>query len=202
MARAVIAGLLAAHLCLTALGNEIIVWYSNPPGGFTIFPVQQTVLIWRSGTYRIKALNQSGGPGYIRSITVAQGVLGTVNLSVANEADGPGASDLGWVDLSNATVGNIVDLRLVLTLGSDPNDQATRATTISGAFQAPKSIGKDVWVGTLTAAGSFYSERLLADLYVTGAGPHAGSIAVSDLYYPHMIDVTGSMNGIIRTGSG
>jgi hypothetical protein len=81
-------------LCAGAFGNEIIVWYSQPPGGYTVIPVTQSVLIWRAGTYKVKAVNASGQPGIIRSVT-STALVGTVTLHVVDEVGGAGAQDMG-----------------------------------------------------------------------------------------------------------
>jgi hypothetical protein len=93
-------------------------------------------------------------------------------------------------------------MRLTQSLGPESADQPTRATRITGEFQAPKAVYKDVYTGTITANTNFVTELLAANLYVTGAGPHTGTINIWNLYYPHTIDVTGSMMGSIHTGAG
>jgi hypothetical protein len=187
---------------LTALGNDIIVWYSDPPGGFTISQADQTVLITRYGTFKIKAVDPLGRPGNIRSITVAGGVLGSVNLHVVSQAAEAGADNLGWVDLSNATVGSIVEIQVAQFLGPDPNDQPTQATAIAGRFVVGGTINKDINVGTLAAGSSLSALHLNGNLHVTSPGPHYGNIDIEFLNDPNkIVDIAGTLAGYVELGA-
>ncbi len=158
----------------------------------------------RADTFKIKATNGSY-PGDIRSITVAPGVSGEVDLSVITETGGVGANGLGWIDLTNATVGNINDVR-VWYLGEQVDAEETHADAVTGAFR-PHEIRKDVHVQRVTAEGSIGHTGepsdltfLLADLYIhDAAATNPGTILVNmddDSHTPHSVFVAGSLTGV------
>ncbi len=160
------------------------------------------MLIWRYGTFKIEAFDQVGGLGNIRSITVAQDV-GPVYLHVVNPVGEAGAYDLGWVDLSNATVGNIAELRVAHFLGPDPDDQPTVATAITGPFSVPGEIQKDVSIETLESNAVVTIFRLWANLSVTGPGTHRGFIDIEHFENPtKTVSFAGTMAGYFEAGAG
>jgi hypothetical protein len=188
--------------------NEITVWDAD--GAYEVNQERRTVLITSAGTFKVQATGDSQeceGLGFIRSITVAQDVIGTVNLHIAPEDPETfdhGACDVGWVDLSNATTGNIAELRVSAYLGQvdgEPAEEDTEATAITGWFGVSKGIEKDVYVETLAQGGSFTTPALNANLNVTGQGPHQGTITIYGFHAPRIINIAGTIEGSISLGS-
>ncbi len=133
-----------------ALADNMIEVQPNDPNGYWISPFGDVILL-RADTFTVRASDDESwnGLGDIRSIVVAEGVSGVVNVSVTDGSGGLGANWLGWIDLTNATTGNIVDVR-VYGIGDDPNYEPTRATAITGNF-LPRTIYNDVHIQFLPA---------------------------------------------------
>jgi hypothetical protein len=180
-------------------GNEITVWYAT--GSYSVDPDAWTVQIQGPGTFKIEATGDNEGLGDIAAITVASYVTGKVDLYIVrdpNEGGGDGAHDVYALDLSGSATTNIQELRISGNLG---HDEQTHATAIAGPFAVQKEILSDVYVETLSAGADFAPGALSASLYVTGSGPHAGSITIGELAAEYTIDIQGTITGSIHAGS-
>ncbi|MFH1745771.1 MAG: hypothetical protein ABIG44_01875 [Planctomycetota bacterium] len=200
--RTFVGAVVLAALASSALAdNEITVWYAT--GTYLVEQDAHTVLITSAGTFKVQATD-GANLGHIRSITVAPDVSGTVNLYILRdpeEGGGNGAQDVEWVNLSNATTGNIAELRVLRYLGHDEGAEDTQAAAIAGTFIVGKAVEKDVIVGTLASGASLSIYTLSANLEVTGSGPHAGSIDIEFFTSPDKtISITGTITGEIVVG--
>jgi hypothetical protein len=169
----------------------------------------EKVVITAPGTYKFEATNSDpnnpspNGLGNIRSITIDPNspVQGTVNVYVskANDPYNLGVRDLYCIDLSGATVGNIVNVRAEGNIAIDCDVHAT-------------SIGNPYGLGILfahTFIHDIYTQYLnvtiachgLANLTVS-AGTGAGA-QIMDFGgfgpdpYTGTIDVTGSLDWLL-----
>jgi hypothetical protein len=161
-----------------ATGQNYIEEWGGAQGGYVITQDPPTVLIMAPGTYKFQAFdpNDWTGLGAINSITVAQGVTGTVDLYImrdpndANDPNGPpydpnnpwGALDVGMIGFTSPTPPagltiNLAEVRVAGRLGPDEFDPATRATTITGLCK----VGSDaVPYGTVGVEKNVYLDDL------------------------------------------
>ena len=192
-------------LCLPALAqNQIVVWSAT--GTYDVSQTPRTVILTSAGTFKMKATDPGGpqGFGVIESITVAEGVTGTVELYVVDEYGGPGADRVGWINLMNATEGNVARLYAYRYLGPDPENpdpgvEPTYVNAVTGLFHSGWFC-KDVHVQSLSATGQIDTGTLYGDVFIEGAGPHQGAIRI---LYPeaHNLAVAGTMEGVIDLGN-
>ncbi len=193
--RILFVGLSLAALCLPALAeNEITVWYAT--GTYEVNPALHTVTITSAGTFKVQAIDGDQF-GHIQSVTVADGVTGTVNLYVRRWPDDPsgppydpgdpytfyGAKKVGmlgfkaWPPPMGLTI-NLIEVRVQQELGPDVNDRPTRATAITGPFIVAGPVWKGMRVATLSVLGTIDIGGLDAPYELRIDGTAAGSIHV------------------------
>ena len=197
-------------------------WGGAPAGDFTI-DLNDNVTILGAGTFKFQSVT-AGNLGSIRSISVANGVTGTVIVHVArNPADSAGmngATNVGEINLTNdqgaSLIGNLAELRITGDLGSlaptvirnltgaiSANDFLDTVTiennlTVSGSISANDVTG-NITTGRLLGNVSVNS---LADLTVndnTLAGS-CGNITIAQSYSGN-ISFARSYHGVIEIGT-
>ncbi|MBU0637301.1 MAG: hypothetical protein KKB50_00400, partial [Planctomycetes bacterium] len=135
-----VAGWLACATSATFADNFIREW-GGASGGYEINQFQRTVLITTAGTFKFDAMD-GAALGVIDLIEVQTGVTGTVNLHI-RRGPGPGelpvegAQDVKEINLSNATIGNIAELRIAGDLGEVNN---IVADNITGTFNVAGDV--------------------------------------------------------------
>ncbi|MFH1746979.1 MAG: hypothetical protein ABIG44_08035 [Planctomycetota bacterium] len=159
------------------------------------------------GPYDFECYDDSTGPpehpAPIGSIT-ALANIGNVEIMVRGH-DGRqfGASHVYLLQLDQAGVSSAVkEFKIEHDLGTDG---ATEVGEISGLFFVRGTVHNDMYIGTTTADGSFDVNIAVANLYITGPGPHYGSLHVGSLEsgnppQEHGIDITGSLLGTLHVG--
>ena len=102
------------------------------------------------------------------------------------------------LQLNQAGVNSSVkEFRIEYDLGKDG---ATRVDRLDGDLSA-KDVVNDVYIETL-ASGCFKPGTLSANLYITGQGPHAGSIDIETFQDPtKLISIAGTIAGDINLGN-
>jgi hypothetical protein len=149
------------------------------------------------------ALNDQGeyvNARTIDSIEVAPNA-GPVNVTVvAHHPDATfGAQFVELLALVNTGVySRIEEFNIEKDLGARG---ATEVDEIDGPFSAAR-IQKDIYIGTTTENADLAVGSALADVYITGPGPHRGSIGIALLDDPSELDITGTMAGQITIGPG
>lgn len=127
---------------LAAGANEINVWEGESESYY--FVGDDGVVITQPGTFKMEALDGSGGLGYIAAITVdfQGGHAGPVTVYVVRdptEVPGgdphqPGAAEVWQIDLSPATVGTVAELRTTGNYGHATEGAALHASS-AGTIQ-------------------------------------------------------------------
>jgi hypothetical protein len=191
--------LLTGPLCVPGLANNwITVW--DATGQYTVKQGERTVTILSAGTFKIDAID-SPNWGTIQSITVDEGVTGTVEIYLTRDPssgtapvrdpDNPetwyGAQDVGMIGFTsetppeNQTI-NLVDVLIRRHLGPDEDDLDTRATQVTGTVQvgrhAEGQLQKDFHVQTVTASGALHVKRFYAPRVVAISGTVDGAVHV------------------------
>jgi len=135
---------LAGPLTATA-GLEL---WSGDPGDVDI--TGDSAEITAAGTFKFQSVT-AGNLDVIGSITVANGVTGTVTVYIERDTDNdsPGATNIGAIDLTNdqgaSLTGNLAELRIS---GNLANDGPVIATAVTGPIEIGGSLSEKI--GTVT----------------------------------------------------
>jgi hypothetical protein len=190
-----------------ARANDVRVW--NATGTYSVSA--DSVSITGPGTFKMEALDGSGGLGYIASITVTfTGEPGPVTVYVVrdpSEVGGaehePGAAEVWGVNLSPATGGGTVaELRTTGNYGHAVYGATLQAGS-AGTLVIGGTLVNDILVDVLTGAltiGTLAADVTCAasdKITISGAGPHTGNISLLNTYTSGM-DISGTMQGTIH----
>ncbi|MBU0641456.1 MAG: hypothetical protein KKB50_21560 [Planctomycetes bacterium] len=204
---------------------DIHVWEGDP-SDCTISDTFNTIQIDAAGTYGFRAWDGIGTLEAIQWIRVQSGVTGTVTVKVAYSATGGnGATNVWEIDLSNAGIGNIAELRISGDLGDvddivadnitgtfnvtgdvlhmiDIGNDITGAITIGGDLEAAIDVEGDI-EAALTITGYLLADisaDSASDITINGSsGTHTGDITINGPYADTLL-LNDSLSGQITIG--
>jgi hypothetical protein len=142
----------------------------------------------------------------IQAITATSGI-GNVEIMVrGHEGREYGASNVLLLQLNQDGVNSSVkELKIQYDLGADGT---TEVGEVSGLFRVYETLRNDIYIGTTTEDADLGVGIAFANVYITGPGPHYGSLYIHSLpageppqEHEHGIDITGSLHGTLLVGS-
>ena len=170
---------IATVLFVSSASAGLKLW-SGTPGDVTI--TGNDAEIFAAGTFKFESEVTPGGAlDVIGNITVNSSVTGTVTVYIERDTDNdsPGATNVGSINLTNATTGDLAELRITGNLGSGGPSTVTAVTgavvigdgttdNLVNDFDAsPGGVS-----GNITIAGSIATGKQLK------VGTMAGNISV------------------------
>jgi hypothetical protein len=179
----------ALQSATTVCANTIWEW-GGAGGGYLIDQGNKKVTITAPGTYKFAA-SEPNDPDNLGEIWLieAPGVQGTVNIYVAQEnyEPGYGVARLKQINLSGATVGNIVTVRARDSIADDGD---VVATSINGHINTT-FILHDIALDQLN--GDIWCHEILANVTVAqSAAPSSEILALGNGYWGVM-DIHGTL---------
>lgn len=191
LCRRVAVALCGAALCASTYGDVVLVEHAGYQEGQTgdyyvtwDEDVPSITILeastWELGPYDFECYDDSTNQAETIGAITATAGIGDVEIMVReHEGREFGASNVLLLQLNQAGVNSSVkEFNIEYDLGADG---ATKVDEISGLFRVWRDLLNDLEIGTTTEDADLGVISAIADVYITGPGPHDGSLYIKSL---------------------